>query len=341
VLNDCKLKLYLCIMKFRTEVAVEPALFPISHKQPIACIGSCFAENIADKLAYSKFKTLVNPFGILFHPLAVSTCIDRVIQQKYYTPADLILHDGIYHSPDHHSDFSHTDAAVCIEQINASIDEAHSFLQQAEVLIITLGSAVVFEYLPQQKIVANCHKIPNNKFKRSILSVGNIVSCLAATMRGLKAFNPRLRIIATVSPVRYLSHGFHNNQLSKATLLLALDALQQTDDSMRYFPAYEIMIDDLRDYRFVAEDMAHPNQLAIDYIWEKFSVAYFDAGTLSLLKELQDISAACHHRPRNANTDAHRTFLATNAAKVLRLKEKHPYLPLDAELAYFEGKSKN
>ncbi len=328
-------------MKFRTELPVEPALFSISHKQSIACIGSCFAENMAAKLQHSKFKTLVNPFGILFHPLAVATCISRVIQQKYYTPYDLILHDGLYHSPDHHSDFSNTDEATCLQQINTSIDEAHAFLKQADVLILTLGSAVVFEYMPQQRIVANCHKIPNNQFHRSILSVGNIVSSMSAAIAELKAFNPGIRIIATVSPVRYLSHGFHNNQLSKATLLLALDALQQSDDSIHYFPAYEIMIDELRDYRFAAEDMIHPNQQAIDYIWQKFGETYFAPATHTLLKELGDIISAAAHRPRNAASEAHTKFLHANTDKVAHLLQQHPYLNFDSELAYFEGKSKS
>ncbi len=322
-------------MKFRTELHVPKAAFQIGSSHKILCIGSCFAERMEAKLRERKFQTLLNPFGILFQPLALADCLQHIIAKKHFSVHDLVEHEGAFHSLSHHSDFSHPNPQAALAAINHAIDEAHEFVKSADVLLLTFGTAMAFEHNATGKPVGNCHRIPQQAFTKQLLKVEAIVAALSATLQKLSALNPSLNIVFSVSPVRYLSFGFHENQLAKATLLLAVHELQQQFPQTHYFPAYELMMDDLRDYRFMNEDLIHPNPQATDYVWEKFCAAFFDENTLKQLKETEEILAAFHHRPRLVNTDAHQKFLANFYSKTKALQAQMPHADWSEELKYF------
>jgi hypothetical protein len=326
-------------MKFRTEAAIAQSPFEIAYDDKIFCIGSCFAERMEQQLQKHKFYTLLNPFGILFQPLAIANCIESVIEKKYFEQNDLILYEELFHSLHHHSDFSNTDAQQAIEKINRETDTAHSFLKETNVALITFGTAIVFEHKATNQIVGNCHRIPQSEFSKRMLSVEEIVERFEKTMQQMFRFNENIKFVFSVSPVRYLSFGMHENQLAKATLLLAIDALQKKFPNAFYFPAYEIVMDDLRDYRFVNEDLIHPNEQATQYIWDKFCATFFSTNTKQLLSEVEEIVNAAKHRPRFQNTDAHKNFLQTYLAKTLALKNKLPQIDWNIELEIFQAKN--
>ena len=327
-------------MKFRTEAAISPSPFEIRYGDKIFCIGSCFAERMEQKLQTHKFNTLLNPFGILFQPLAIANCMDSVIENKYFKQNDLILHEELYHSLHHHSDFSNIDAKLAVEKINHEIDAAHSFLKEADVALITFGTAIVFEHKASKQIVGNCHRIPQSEFGKRLLTVQEIVERFEKTMQQMLGFNEKIKFVFSVSPVRYLSFGMHENQLAKATLLLAIDALQKKFPEAFYFPAFEIVMDDLRDYRFMNEDLIHPNEQATAYIWDKFCTTFFSNNTQQSLKEVEEIVNAAKHRPRFQNTEAHEKFLKTYLAKTNALKDKMPQTNWSKELLYFQLKNR-
>jgi|APTNR8051073442_1049403.scaffolds.fasta_scaffold29334_1 hypothetical protein len=326
-------------MKFRTEAEVAQSPFKICYSDKVFCIGSCFAERMEQKLHVQKFSTLLNPFGILFQPFAIANCIESVIEKTYFRESDLVLQDGIYHSLQHHGDFSDTEAQQAIEKINQKIDEAHLFLKEADVLLITFGTAIVFEHKASGVVVGNCHRIPQSEFLKRILTVEEVVARMETTLQHTLRFNKKLKFIFSVSPVRYLSFGMHENQLAKATLLLAIDALQKKFDEAYYFPAYEIVMDDLRDYRFMNEDLIHPNEQATEYVWDKFCGAFFSTQTMQLLKSVEEVVAASNHRPRFQNTIAHQKFLDACYSKTLQLQAVLPHANWSRELEIFAGKN--
>lgn len=326
-------------MKFRTEVSVAVSPFSITHNHKTLCLGSCFAERMENKLRERKFQTLLNPFGILFQPLAIANCLQHIISKQHFQPVDLLEHDGLFHSLSHHSDFSHPNKTVALASINQAIDEAHSFLKSADVLLLTFGTAIAFEHRPTGKLVGNCHRIPQQEFTKQLLTVEEIVAGIADTMKQLLHVNPNIRIVLSVSPVRYFSFGIHENQLGKATLLLAVHQLQQKFPDAIYFPAYEIVMDDLRDYRFMKADLIHPNEQATDYIWEKFVQTFFDETTRQLIQEIEAISASLHHQPRVVHTEAHQKFLDAHLKKTQALQARLPHVDWSTELAYFGAKN--
>ncbi len=326
-------------MKFRTEAEVLQLPVEINYGDKIFCVGSCFAERVEQKLHTHKFNTLLNPFGILFQPLAIANCIESVIEKKYFKKDDLILHEELYHSLHHHSDFSNTDAQQATEKINRAIDAAHSFLSESNVALITFGTAIVFEHKATKQTVGNCHKIPQSEFLKRFLSVEEIVERFEKTMQLMLHFNEKIKFVFSVSPVRYLSFGMHENQLAKATLLLAIDMLQKKFPGAFYFPAYEIVMDDLRDYRFMNEDLIHPNEQATAYIWGKFCAAFFSKNTKQLLSEVEEIVNAANHRPRFQNTVAHKKFLENYLAKTLAMQAQLPQTDWNRELEIFRNKN--
>jgi hypothetical protein len=283
-------------MKFRTEIPISPAGFSLSHSDKIEMLGSCFVENISAKLLASHFQVDVNPFGVLYNPFSIANGLSDLINGQTYMAKDLFYQDGAYHSFSHHSRFSGTDEAVVTEQINSRIQQSSDFLKEASVLIITFGTANTYRLLSSGKVVSNCHKLPASLFREERLSVQAIGEKWNDLINRLQSFNPQLKILFTVSPIRHWKDGAHENQLNKATLLLAVNELVKVHDSCYYFPSYEIMMDDLRDYRFYAEDMIHPNQQAINYIWEKFGDTFFDKKTLELIKEYEKVQKQLHHR---------------------------------------------
>jgi hypothetical protein len=284
-------------MKFRTEISLPSAAFAITHQQRGMAIGSCFAESIAQRMLCGGLTVDVNPFGTLYNPLSIAAGLQCLIDRRRYTADDLFLYEGVYHSFSHHSRFSDSDCATALDRINTRIDHSAAFLQEADYLMITFGTARVYRRASTGEVVANCHKLPAGEFVEQCLGVEAIVDCWRSLIPALRRLNPALKLLFTVSPVRHLKDGAHANQLSKAVLLLAVDALTQSGAEVYYFPAYEIVLDDLRDYRFYASDLIHPNAQAEAYIWEKMEEAYFDASTQALIRAAEKQYRAANHRP--------------------------------------------
>lgn len=319
-------------MNFRTQVEMPVKGGEIFHSDRIMLWGSCFTENIGNLLKENKFQCDVNPFGTLYNPLSIAKALHQVMEDKQYQSSDLFEAGGLWHSWMHHSAFSVSDKEACLDGINARMNESNSFLKECNWLIITWGTAYVYALKENEEVVGNCHKQPDKIFERRRLSVSEIVCEWTLLLEKLKQVNPDLKVVLTVSPIRHAKDGMHGNQLSKSTLLLAVDELCKTCPECIYFPSYEIMMDELRDYRFYADDMMHPSKLAVEYIWECFGNTYFGDTTKGIMKEWQDISKRLNHKPFNPDSEAYRNFLSQIVLKINRLKEKLPYFDVQKEL---------
>jgi hypothetical protein len=326
-------------MNFNLNYTPPPSLLRISHNDKILLIGSCFAENIGEKLRHSKFDCLVNPNGILFNPISISKALHSYIHPEKYQ-LNTGNNNGLYFSYDHHGDLSDPDKEQLTAKIKRSMDEAHQFLKTARILIITFGSAFVYRRIRDAEIVANCHKLPQKEFMKDLLSPEDINSAYTHLINELRDLNPDLKIIFTVSPVKYLRDGIIENNLSKSILIYSVhNKVSATSNPkstlLNYFPAYELVNDDLRDYRFYKEDMAHPNDQAINYIWEKFSDTYFDEDTKELNEKINDIRKAASHRPIHTDSDAHQQFKRTYLQKCEQLEKEFPGINLEPEKNVF------
>lgn len=324
-------------MDFRLEFTPRPFDVKISHQHNLLLIGSCFTEQIGTKLANHKFSVLDNPNGILFNPVSICRSISSYIDNKQYTEADLFYQNESWNSWEHHSRFSDPDKEICLAKINESQTQAYEFIKNADWLLITLGSAFVYE-LDNALVVANCHKVPTDKFNKKLLPADEVFEGLQQMIAKSLAFNPGLNIIFTISPVRHLRDGFIENNRSKATLIQAVHQLVDKYDQCFYFPAYELIIDDLRDYRFFAEDMVHPNYAATNYVWEKFIATCIDETSQQLMKEIAIVVAAKNHKPFNPTSEQHKKFLQNNLERVKKLQQQFPYLNLKEETEYFAQK---
>jgi len=297
---------------------------PITYDSKVCLLGSCFSEHIGGKLGYYKFNTFQNPLGILFHPKAIENLILRAINQDEFTEKDIFFLNERWHCFEAHSDLSHADATTFLSNLNTAIQKKHTFLQEATHIIITLGTAWTYRHIETDTTVANCHKVPQKKFLKELLSVdeisGSIENCIAL----LKNSNPKITILFTVSPVRHLKDGFVENQQSKAYLLAGIHHVVDARNQTHYFPSYELMMDELRDYRFYAEDMIHPNAIAIQYIWEKFQLAWISHESEKTLEEIATIQKGLAHKPFNPNSEAHQAFLAKLHAKIEKLQQQFP-----------------
>lgn len=289
-------------------------------------MGSCFTENIGNKMVDLKLPALVNPFGVLYNPVSVRQSLEIILDKRNFEAKDLGFFNDQWFSFYHDTEFSNPDKQECLNTINKRLDYAREHLKSAEYLIITFGTAWVYEYIESGKVVSNCHKIPAKEFNRFKLGVEDIFVQWAKLLNRMEDYNPDLKIIFTVSPVRHWKDGAVQNQLSKSTLILAIQQLLKIFDNIEYFPAYEIMMDDLRDYRFYADDMLHPSKVAIDYIWEQFSETYFNKETAQIIKEVNKIILAENHRPLNPNTKNHKKFLEDCAYQKELLLKKYPFL---------------
>lgn len=311
---------------YTTPVQIPYSNLKIGYEDKILTLGSCFAENIGTKLQNAFFLSFINPFGVLYNPLSAGQGIRTLLGETKFTEEDLFQHGSLWNSFSHSSAFSATTSAEALQKINSRLLAARSFLSETNVLMITLGTAWIFEDIESGSVVANCHKLPANRFTRRRLNVDEIVAELSDVIELLKLRNPNLQIILTVSPIRHWKDGAHENTLSKSTLHLAVDELKKKFDYLDYFPAYEIMIDELRDYRFYATDMLHPSEQAVDYIWQRFSETYFTQETLQLKKELEQLRADLNHRPLHPDTVEYQQFLITVEKKKNVLIEKYPFL---------------
>lgn len=329
-------------MDFHLEFTPKPFDIKINHQQHLLLIGSCFTEQIGAKLANHKFSMQDNPNGILFNPISITRSVSSYIDNKQYKAEDLFYQNECWNSWEHHSRFSNPDKEKCLQAINESQTRAYSFLKKADWLLITLGSAFVYELpspsgegLGVRSVVANCHKVPTDKFNKRLLQVDEVVAALQQMIEKAVEVNPGLKIIFTISPVRHLRDGFVENNRSKATLIDAVHQLVEKNQHCFYFPAYELVIDDLRDYRFFAEDMVHPNYAATNYVWEKFITACIDEPSQQLMKDIALIVAAKNHKPFNPTSEQHKKFLQTNLEKVKKLQVQFPHINLEEEAEYF------
>lgn len=310
-------------MELQTKVKLPNPDFTIDHQHSLLSIGSCFSENIGRKFNYFKFNIQVNPFGQQYNPLSVAAGIERLLRNKEYTNSDLIFHNELYHSFDHHSDFSSANEVDALQHINQAFRKSAHALLHANYLFLTFGTAHYFEHTESSKIVSNCHKFPAKTFHQKLATPNEIVDALNTALLALMEVNPKLKVIFTVSPVRYFAFGHFENSLSKAHLFTAIGELLANNAAFSYFPAYEIIMDELRDYRFYADDMIHPNAIAIEYVWEKLVQCYFNSNTIGINKEIDDIQKIIQHRPRNENSIAHQKLINNCKLKIDALKHNH------------------
>jgi GSCFA family len=324
-------------MQFHLEFSPKHFLQKINHQDKLLLIGSCFTENMGAKLKQHKFSVIENPNGILFNPISIAAALSAYVQNKHHVAEDLFYENEVWNSWQHHTRFSNADKAACLDNINDAQDKAHAFLHNAGWLLITLGSAFVYENVLTNEVVANCHKVPTDKFNRRLLAVQEVTDCLSGCIKAVRAFNPGVNIIFTISPVRHLREGFVENNRSKAALIAAVHQVIEAVDRCFYFPAYELIIDDLRDYRFYAEDMVHPNYTATNYVWEKFVEICIDGPTIHLMKAINDINAAKSHKPFHQASAAHKHFLLKYLHKLEELERQFPYIDFEPERNYFSA----
>ena len=291
------------MIKLSTPVTIEPSQYTVSHQTPLLLMGSCFTDHIGQRLIQSGFEVLCNPFGTLYNPCSVAACMQQALRNEPITEQHLVHHDGLWHSWLHHSRFSHPDKTECLNRCNDSIVQTHNFLAQHSTIIITFGTAYIFSLIapdaaPQMRhrVVANCHKLPSGMFERRMLSISEIVNLWGDMVSQLESAGVA-RIIFTVSPIRHMADGPHGNQLSKSTLLMAVDRLIELHPICSYFDSYEILLDELRDYRFYDRDMCHPSSLAVDIIWERFQQTFMTAQTIELARQYERQQRQSLHRP--------------------------------------------
>lgn len=325
------------ISKFQTLVDLPEFTWKTGYQKTNIFLGSCFTENVGNRMTARKFEVDVNPFGILYNPASVAHALEFLLQHKNFTKDDLIQHDGLWHSFFHHSRFSSADVRQTLENINRRIETSSQILKKADFLFITFGTAWVYEYLPSQQTVSNCHKIPAKKFRRFRLTVDEISEKYQKIIQKIREINSEIKIIFTVSPIRHWKDGAAENQRSKATLLLAVDQILKyfNEKNCGYFPAYEIVMDELRDYRFYSEDMIHLTDVAIKHIWEKFQACLIDEKSQKTSEELQKITNAVNHKPFNKFTRENLLFLKQSLTKVQKLQKEKSYLDLALEENYF------
>jgi hypothetical protein len=341
-------------MQFQLPVVIKSPETKISYPQKILLTGSCFTKHIGQALAENKFPVLQNPNGILFDPASVCHSLQSYIINYQYKEGDLFYLNEVWNSWNHHSRFSNIDKQQCLDTINASQQQAHKFLKETGWLIITLGSS--FSYLLTSEAtksgacamvaspsgggregagVANCHRAPAQWFEKKLSGIDEIIFLLEETCLQLIQFNPRVKIIFTISPVRHIRDGVVENNRSKARLIEAVHHLVNKLPGLYYFPAYELVMDVLRDYRFYDADLVHPNYVATEFVMEKFRESFIDTASQQIMDEIKKLVIARKHKPFHAATQAHKEFLKTHFLKTKELKEKYPFLDLTDELTYF------
>ena len=314
-------------MQLQTNIILNPQQHnQIDFNSKLLLLGSCFTENIGDRLAYFKFQNIVNPFGIIFHPKAIENLVLNAINEKVYTPKDVFFHNERWHCFDAHSALSSTTKEELIESLNTAVASTKKRITESTHVIITLGTAWAYRFIESDTIVANCHKVPRKKFLKEILSVNDIAQSLEAISTLIRSVNNNTSILYTVSPVRHLKDGFVENTQSKAHLISAIHEVIEPRKNSHYFPSYEIVLDELRDYRFYKEDMIHPNKIAIDYIWEKFSNVWMSDTTNKMIREIETIQKGLSHKPFNRDSKQHQKFLSNLEGKISLLQKEYPFI---------------
>jgi lysophospholipase L1-like esterase len=318
----------------RTELFVKNPGFSISLRDPIFTIGSCFADAIGQQLVGNKFNVQVNPFGTVYNPVSIFRLLSYCVDNTHIDNAGFLKRDDFCFHHDFHSTHAATDQPALAKQLQQLIDNQREHLMKSNILVLTYGTAFVYRRKDNGQIVANCHKVPAAQFTKELITVDQIVQDFRTVMNKLKSINPAVKVILTVSPVRHTKDGLEENAVSKSLLRVACHALAQEKD-VSYFPSYELMMDDLRDYRFYKTDRIHPTEEAEEYIWEKFTEAYLDEHTQSLLQEWHEIKSALHHKPFQPESTAHQQFLQKT---LLRLQGIADRIDVRDEIAELQSK---
>lgn len=312
-------------MKFLTSIPLHSQKeFLIDYHSNILLLGSCFAESIGDKINYFEFQKTQNPFGILFHPVAIQSLIEKAVTKYIYTEKDIFFHNEQWHCFEAHSKLSKLNKKELLQHLNEQVAITKKALFEASHVVITLGTAWVYTFKNTLKTVSNCHKLPSNQFAKSLLSIDKISQTLETLVTDIKQANPQASIIFTISPVRHLKDGFVENTQSKAHLIGALHQVVSSKQNTYYFPAYELMIDELRDYRFYKPDMIHPNQTAVNYIWEKFCSVWLSDKASTTMQAVDEIKKGMLHKPFNPKSKAHKLFLEKLKSKKKALQKTFP-----------------
>jgi len=317
-------------MKLQTQIPLTKQFNSfIDYQSNILLLGSCFSKNIGDKFQYFKFQTTVNPFGIIFNPVSLAKIVERSLKQDYYTEKDIFFHNDLWHCFEVHSELSNPNKETFLNSLNELLDSTNKKLNDSTHIIITLGTSWVYRFIENEHIVANCHKVPQKQFTKELLSVEDITKSLESIVSLIHTVNSKATIIFTVSPVRHIKDGFIENTRSKAHLITAIHSAIQKPSSVvgeLYFPSFEIMVDELRDYRFYAEDMLHPNQTAINYIWEKFKQVWISTEAFKTMDAVDTIQKGILHKPFNTNSEAHKEFLKKLETYKFEVQQKHSHI---------------
>ncbi len=308
-------------MKFRTEVMPSKASVSISHKDKVLFIGSCFTENIGNKFKLSGFETDINPFGIMYNPLSICECLQRIAANEAFHAEELVKIGEYWKSYSHHGDFRSTDRLQCLQMINSRLSSSHEFLRQARFVILTLGTAWIYKLKADGRVLANCHKLDSKLIERSLCSTETALQSLYSALGLCQKINPDLQFILTISPIRHWKEGYRDNTLSKSILHIVVEDFCHKTSSI-YFPSYEIMMDDLRDYRFYTADLLHPSELAVEYIWEKFRQTFFTKDSIRLCEDFNRLNAMLNHRPFNPESAEYRKHLEKAEKLKLELNER-------------------
>jgi hypothetical protein len=322
---------------FRTAVDIPTSENKISYHSHCFFIGSCFTESIGNYMKDLKFKTDINPFGIVYNPISIKNSIDFLLNGKIFTEKDLDFHNDIWFSFHHHSRFSDTDKKSCLEKINNALQFSTGFFKKSDFLFITLGTSFIYTHKEKNSVVSNCHKLPSEIYTKSLLRPEEFFSDFSNLIKRIITINPSLKIIFTVSPVRHMNNGFIENQRSKSILFVAIHSIMEKFENCSYFPAYEIMMDELRDYRFYANDMIHPGETAIDYIRQKFTETHIDKASQEIMAEIKKLVQAKSHKTFFPGTPANKKFLKKNMEKITEMKKKFSFLDLKEFEEYFQG----
>ena len=314
-------------MQFTTKIPIPKNHFSIDYDSKILLLGSCFAENIGSKFEYFKFQSTTNPFGIIFNAVSLEKLIRRAVENRTFTENDIFFHNELWHCYEVHSELSNPDKEEFLSNLNSILESTHRHITSLTHCIITLGTSWVYRNMESNEIAANCHKVPQKHFTKELLSISQTEESLQNIITLIHSVNPNCHFIFTVSPVRHIKDGFTENALSKAHLIAALHkAITLHPSSITYFPSYEIMMDELRDYRFYAEDMLHPNQIAIDYIWEQFATSTISEESLSLMIEIESVQKSLAHKPFNPNSESHQKFVNHLDLKIKTIQNQYPFI---------------
>jgi lysophospholipase L1-like esterase len=312
-------------MKLQTKISLKRQPHHlIDYESKLLLLGSCFSDNIGHKFDYFKFNTLINPFGILFHPLAIENLITRAINQEYYTEKELRQNDGIWYCFEVHSKLRDQSEGKLVNRLNLQLKTTEKYLKSCSHVVLTFGTSWVYRHIATDAIVANCHKFPQKEFIKELLSLEQIEESLDAIISLIRDVNPKATFILTVSPVRHLKDGFVENNRSKAHLISAVHNVISPRKGLFYFPSYELMMDELRDYRFYGTDMIHPNPLAVQIIWERFRDSWIVEKTMDDMETVDSIQKRLSHNPFNPNSDSYKTFLSKLNADIQQFRAVLP-----------------